>query len=1299
MATTLTVSPATAKLESVGDTAQFTAEVRDQAGNIMANVSVTWSTDAPGVATVDDTGLVTAVGAGSAVVSASTGTLSTSVTVTVDAVPDNAADREALVALYESTRGESWVNATNWLSDRPLAEWHGVGMDDDGRVVTLALGDNGLNGAIPPEIGQLAALTDLSMDYNDLSGGLPVELGNLVNLASLQLEGSGLSGPIPPELGNLSGLKRLALKGNRLSGSIPGELGAMASLVVLQLGSNELSGTIPPELGNLAVLQTLGLTNNQLSGPIPNELGGLRTVVEVNLSGNRLSGTIPPEFGDLATLGLLDVANNDLSGTVSANLIGLPLRVFRWSGNPGLCMPDTEDFAAWVGTIRDHLGGSYCNRGDWRVLDRLYAATGGSGWTNATGWDDGSSAGSRYGIRVNSDGRVTGIDLSSNALAGELPLELGDLALLEELRLDANPDLSGRLPYSLTRLETLAELRYAETGLCVPTEEFLREWLKGVTVHEGTGVDCEPTPDRETLAKLYEAMAGSRWFDSTHWLTDAPLREWFGVDTDGQGRVTRLDLSYNGLVGAIPPDIVGLEKLTVLIISGIDTKQAPIPPELGELAHLAHVDLSYIFASGPIPPQLGKLSRLEMLDLANNALSGPIPPELGKLAALTFLRLDDNRLTGEVPHQLADATELEQIHLANNELSGDLPTSLAGLDKLWLLDLSGNGISGHVPMFIGDFERLEYLNLSYNGLVGGIPGELGKLQTLTELYFGHNLLSGPVPPELGGLSGLRTLVLTGNADLSGPLPKDFADLDQMVHLQAIGTKLCAPADAALLAWLDGLVTRRVRNCDVEPIAAYAIQSIQSRELPIALVADREALLRVFPTAEGTNAERMPAVRANLYLGGTLAHTLEVPSAPGPIPTELDESSLDRSVNARLPDEFVRPGLEMVIEVDPEASLEAGLGVVRRIPETGRFPVEVRAMPSFDVTFIPFVWETNPDTTVVDAVNAMQDDPEEHELLRQVHALLPVSEVSVTAHATVRTDSNAAHALLSQTELIATMEGGSDYYMGLLSGQAEGAAGIAYLGQRVAFSVVDADVIAHEFGHNLSLLHAPCGEPAGVEPAYPYVDGSSGGWGYDLTEKRLVPPDEYVDLMSYCAPYWVSDFSFDRMLRYRLHVAGTLRAPESRAPSPPVPSLVVWGGIDAASRPYLEPSLVVDALPVIPQTSGPYRISGATKDGTVLFEYSFDMPIAADGDGSSGFTFALPFQPGWPHTLSSITLSGPRGSFTLDGDSSPPVTVLRDGPAGPVVGIFREPATAAALRGDTEPGLHSRGIPEPSAWTR
>ena len=95
-------------------------------------------------------------------------------------------DREALVALYNATDGENWNQSDNWLSDAPLGEWKGV-LTDDRRVVVLYLGDNGLTGEIPPELGSLSNLTALYLDTNALSGEIPPELGSLSNLTDLSL--------------------------------------------------------------------------------------------------------------------------------------------------------------------------------------------------------------------------------------------------------------------------------------------------------------------------------------------------------------------------------------------------------------------------------------------------------------------------------------------------------------------------------------------------------------------------------------------------------------------------------------------------------------------------------------------------------------------------------------------------------------------------------------------------------------------------------------------------------------------------------------------------------------------------------------------------------------------------------------------------------------------------------------------------------------------------------------------------------------------------------------------------------
>ena len=148
-------------------------------------------------------------------------------------------DREALVALYNAADGANWANNTNWMSDAPLGEWHGITTDADGRVI------------------------EIDLWLNKLSGELPAELGDLDKLERLYLWMNSLSGEIPSELGMLSGLEELLLIGNRLTGEIPVELGGLLNLEKLNLSvGNQFTGCIPSALRKVAVndLSELGLS-------------------------------------------------------------------------------------------------------------------------------------------------------------------------------------------------------------------------------------------------------------------------------------------------------------------------------------------------------------------------------------------------------------------------------------------------------------------------------------------------------------------------------------------------------------------------------------------------------------------------------------------------------------------------------------------------------------------------------------------------------------------------------------------------------------------------------------------------------------------------------------------------------------------------------------------------------------------------------------------------------------------------------------------------------------------------------
>jgi hypothetical protein len=74
---------------------------------------------------------------------------------------DAASDREALMVLFESCGGATskWRPNFNWGSAKPLSDWDGVKLYRKGRVKSVNVSQSGLEGTIPPEIGNLTALS------------------------------------------------------------------------------------------------------------------------------------------------------------------------------------------------------------------------------------------------------------------------------------------------------------------------------------------------------------------------------------------------------------------------------------------------------------------------------------------------------------------------------------------------------------------------------------------------------------------------------------------------------------------------------------------------------------------------------------------------------------------------------------------------------------------------------------------------------------------------------------------------------------------------------------------------------------------------------------------------------------------------------------------------------------------------------------------------------------------------------------------------------------------------------------
>ena len=539
----LKTEPAEAMFTALGDSIRVVATAMDQRGHPIEEAVVTWSSSDENVATVSDSGWVSATGNGAAEVTAQSGDVKGTVDVTVKQAAssiDLAREEAWAVAVSDTIHLAAVVLDRN---EHPivdaLVEWS----SSDETVATVgaegvvtAVGAGSAQVAVrsedaeaitffvvtteeaDPELQALVALynaTDgpnwsdntnwLSSEPMDTWHG--VQTNQEGRIWSLWLPENQLSGHIPPELGRLSDLWQLNLYQNQLSGDIPAELGQSENLGFLSLANNRLTGDIPTELGLLNSLESLFLENNQLTGEVPTELGQLEKLNQLNLYNNRLTGGVPAGLAELSNLTFLSLANNNLTDGIPSELGQLQeLEHLHLGGNSV-----SGEIPAALGHLEKlqvlYLAGNRLTGGIPAELGQLSRLTvldlGVNSLTKAIPRELGALA-SLKSLRMpwnNLTGEIPPelgrlehleeMSLQNNKLTGGVPASFGGLNRLKKLDLSYNARLTGGIPAALTAL-MLEELKLDLTRLCEPEDSNLWDWL-----------DTIPTTQVHTCSEVY----------------------------------------------------------------------------------------------------------------------------------------------------------------------------------------------------------------------------------------------------------------------------------------------------------------------------------------------------------------------------------------------------------------------------------------------------------------------------------------------------------------------------------------------------------------------------------------------------------------------------------------------------------------------------------------------------------------------------------------------------------------------------------------------------------------------------
>ena len=721
-------------------------------------------------------------------------------------------EQQILVNLYNGLGGRYWISDDNWLDpSQNICEWFGISCDSTtGQVVSIVLRNNGLTGMVPSDLFDLPALRILNLESNQIEIDFSAvakarnlesldltatgirflntleDLSGLPNFRFLSLGTNGLTGPIPEAVFSITSLEGLDLSYNDFTGSISAGIQNLRNLKRFNCDGTDLTGTLPAEIGSLTNLEEFSAAGNQFSGVLPNALNSMTKLQTLDLrttgnNGSAISGPLP-SFTNLEQLTSLYLDGNMLTGTLPSNFLMNSRRL---------------QSRIEVGLSNNRLEGAIPD--GWSRFEQLFLDLAGN--------------------------QITDIPYSlctkSNWMNGAVQT-FGCNAIL--CPVGTYNTIGYQADASSSCLNCPSSTSYGAT-FC------------------GSGQGTTDTSSElNILLDVFGATGGNNWNNKDGWDTSTDFcNTFYGVQCDGAGRVSSLNLKENNLKGTVPQSVFQLQFLRELILSGnpvqLTFEGISSAEKLVDL-HLDDTNIDSILGVGESP-------NLQILNVAGNNLGGAVPSDIYRIPALKKLNLGHNSFSGSLDSVIGGLKSLESLILYHNNFTGRIPASIGDLVNLEVLNLAENNFEGTIPAELNDLTNLKFLSLQreggifgYNdiginqgksslqglGLTGPLPS-FDRLTMISQLYLGVNSLTGSIPYDfLGGVEDKALQIqvdLTSNS-LTGTLPASLTQFDNMA-LYAAGNRITAIADGLCSkpGWMSGDVA--AFQCDgiLCPIGTYS----------------------------------------------------------------------------------------------------------------------------------------------------------------------------------------------------------------------------------------------------------------------------------------------------------------------------------------------------------------------------------------------------------------------------------------------------------------------------------------------